>query len=421
MTSQPDDIAIAMGLYDECESITDRMHQIESPEVDGMRTAIANMSERCQAVLLNLADSLGLEWILLDEANTLWSNTLLSFALMRESEGFYTLLEKLDLESLSRTRVGTLHSSMNNLIYLAHVTGIKDQDDVPLPIHNFKFVNLATYNNLFSIHNEGLANAILQGVCRGKLNQEQAIAAYEEFRTHPDFRLIHAHLTAILKTAPIAPLLALRAHVLGDAKVRSGECSDRLEYLLTRIFNDHIIAEDVMAENIAALLDNQGYRNHCMQHDLIGHVANEIEIRRNEEHGRFKHGQALGDRLGQLLKALEVSDAELSMVALQSLHFHNIGEAFDAVENDPFSGAKKLADSLSFIGQNNLWSIDKDFRTCLKKTLLFAMSDNAQQAAIAMNDRVKTLYYGLTQDPRYLQDVQNDATLSDILEDDLCL
>jgi hypothetical protein len=288
-------------------------------------------------------------------------------------------------------------------------------------MHNSKFVNIATYEGLFSIHHEGLANAIWQGVCRGKLNEEQSIAAYEELRTHPDFGLIHPHLTSMLKTAPIAPLLALRAHVLGDARVHSGECSDRLEYLLTRIFNDHMIAEDLMAENIAALLGNQGYRTHCLQHDLLGHVVKEVELRRNEDFGRFKHGPAFGARLVQLLNALQLSDEELSMVALQALHFHNIGEAFDAVEKDPFSGAKKLADSLSFIGPNHLGTIDKDFRHCLKKTLLFAMSDNAQQAARATHDRVKILYYGLTHDARYLQDLQHEDALTAVLEDDLGL
>ncbi|AYG48071.1 hypothetical protein DV532_27720 (plasmid) [Pseudomonas sp. Leaf58] len=421
MPSQPDDIAIAMGLYDECESLTDRMHQIESPEIDSMRTAIAAMSERCQAVLLNLADSLGLERILLDEANTQWSNTLFSFALTHESEGFYALLEKLDLGSLSRSRVGTLRSSISNLGYLTHVVRIKDQEDVPFPMHNSKFVNIATYEGLFSIHHEGLANAIWQGVCRGKLNEEQSIAAYEELRTHPDFGLIHPHLTSMLKTAPIAPLLALRAHVLGDTRVHSGECSDRLEYILTRIFNDHIIAEDLMVENIAALLGNQGYRTHCLQQDLLGHLVNELEHRRNDDHGTFKHGQALSARLIQLLKALKMSDGELSMIALQSLHFHNIGEAFDAVQKDPFRGAKKLADSLSFTSQNHLGSIDSDFRPCLKKTLLFAMSDDAQQAAMDTHDRVKILYYGLTHDARYLQDVQHEAAITTVLEDDLGL
>lgn len=414
-----DEISYAWELSVECDKMIESLHREGAQKPDEYRDALRGLALKCQSSLITLGHSLGLKALFSVTGKPKWVEQLFSFALLQSSNDYFTLLEEMTSADLETEQIKEVRKQMQPLLYLCEVVSVMDQNDLPLPIRNGVFVHLQLYNTLHLSDHENIADMLWQGVCQNRLSQEESISAYESLRESKDFSLVETHLACRLKTAPLAPLGKLRKHVLGSAAVSTGECSTRLSQLFSAVCNGNV-SQDQLDETLAAIAVNGSYRKHCLTEDVILNLDKQIDERRNSDAMIVDYGKALSLAFTDIFKRLRLTDAQLSSIALRCLHFKNIGEAFEAVDRDPLVGSLLISNSLGFYSFNAYDSIFSDVRRCLQKSVLFAMSEHAQQVAIGRSDRVKLLYYGLTQDPRFLEGA-GEASLASVAEIELGL
>lgn len=421
MTQYPlrDEITYAWELSVECDKMIDSLHLEGVQKPSEYREAVRLLALKCQSSLVSLGSSLGLKAIFAITGKPQWVEQLLSFALTHTSSDYFRLLGELASSELAQEQLKEVGAQMRHLLDLCEVVKVMDFNDRPFPIQNGVFVHLKLYKLLHMVDHENIADMLWQGVCQEKIDQDEAISAFESIRQSSDFNFIEHHLSYRLKTAPLAPLLKVRKHVLGSAAVSAGECSARLSYLFDVICSGNV-PESQLEETLSAIAVNGSYRKYCLTEDLIHNLDRQIDERRNSDSMIVEYGKKLSITFTDIFQKLRLTDAQLSSIALRSLHFNNIGEAFEAVNKDPLIGSKLISNSLGLYSFDAYDNIFGDFRRCLQKSVLFAMSEHAQQVSIDNSDRVKLLYYGLTRNPRYLQGA-GEASLASVAEVELGL
>ncbi|MBD8615672.1 hypothetical protein [Pseudomonas viridiflava] len=221
---------------------------------------------------------------------------------------------------------------------------------------------------------------------------------------------------------PVDPLMDLRLEITGSKIPSNRECSQRLHHAIASIMSPNGLPahEGTMEDYAKIIRDNEFYYDKLLVQDLTEQIKREVDENEDNPSQDFDYGVESFMRLSAFLKALRLSDAELSVVALMAVQEISLGSAYDLALENPAVGAISMSKLLF----KRHTQVKEGIETDVKKSIAFGLWQAMSQFAMGQalqHDAGKYVMYKITNNPQLLNGLKNKKLLDEAFGADLGL
>ncbi|AXH59828.1 hypothetical protein [Pseudomonas amygdali] len=297
----------------------------------------------------------------------------------------------------------------------------------PLPVKFILENGVAAYKTFYPNKPEPTAYQFVEKALSGELPQAGVMHLLdmlkEEDKTGEKWTQgFMRYAQYILGQRPYLPNANLRLALTGTQIPSNRECSQRLSNAIRSIMSSTGLSahEGTLEEFAETIRLNDFYYEKLLLQDLTSSLMEEVQSSEQNPDQDFDHGVEAWMRLSVFLKALKLSDEELSVIALRSVREASLGSAYDDALENPAIGALSMSQLLFTKKESIRERIEKEPARSIAFGIWHSMSQFAMGQAL-QTDEGRFVMYKITNNRLLLNGLKDKSLVDQAFGADLGL